>query len=224
MSQNYQQKITIFTGFLGDATGIVISNLMILFIPINYMFNNINFTTQDRQITVILTINIFSVFCFFILYLIEISREIWLVNHFDYSKRYNSLHLAVYKDRYPDLFLMLSTHNTRYYFGYSIVKYITLLNFIVSTFIIIKYYYNDYKTITTLFTNFWICWSKIRKGINIANDSLNNGIGYSYYNTQNLSFNRIDSNFKRHISNSNNNMSRSNSVPEIHITDAEINI
>ena len=63
--------------------------------------------------------------------------------------------------------------------------------------------YSGYKTITTLFTNFWICLTKVRKGLEIGRNSITQNIGYSYFNTQNLSYNRIDARIKKHISNSN---------------------
>ena len=37
----------------------------------------------------------------------------------------------------------------------------------------------------------------------VARDSVENVAGFSYYNTLNLSFNRIDPKFKRHYSTSN---------------------
>jgi hypothetical protein len=40
-------------------------------------------------------------------------------------------------------------------------------------------------------------------GINLAKESLENTVGYSYHNTLSLSFNRIDAKFKRHNSTSN---------------------
>jgi len=60
----------------------------------------------------------------------------------------------------------------------------------------------DYKTITSMITNFWLVYSKVSKGLGIAQESLQNNLGIAYFNSQNLSFNRIDPHFKRHISNS----------------------
>ena len=51
--------------------------------------------------------------------------------------------------------------------------------------------------------NSLICYNKIGKGIQIGKDSKIQGIGYSYHNTLNLSYNRIDARIKKHISNSN---------------------
>jgi hypothetical protein len=61
----------------------------------------------------------------------------------------------------------------------------------------------DYKTITGMITSFWLVYSKVARGLSIAYESLQGNLGIAYFNTQNLSFNRIDPQFKRHISNSN---------------------
>jgi hypothetical protein len=68
---------------------------------------------------------------------------------------------------------------------------------------ILGFNYGDHTTITTLFTNIWFSWSKLASGMNVATLSLRDGIGYSYYNTLNLSYNRIDVAYKKHISSSN---------------------
>ena len=73
----------------------------------------------------------------------------------------------------------------------------------MTSFVLLFFYYSNYKSATTLFTSFWFCNSKLSKGILVAKESLDNGIGYSYYNTLNLAFNRIDTKFKRHNSTSN---------------------
>ena len=91
---------------------------------------------------------------------------------------------------------------------YRIVRIILLANIIVSACIIIAMDALatgsiDYKTITSMITNFWLAYSKVARGIGIAQESLHGNLGIAYFNIQNLSFNRIDPHFKRHISNSN---------------------
>jgi len=54
-----------------------------------------------------------------------------------------------------------------------------------------------------MITNFWLAYSKVARGLGIAQESLAGNLGIAYFNAQNLSFNRIDPQFKRHISNSN---------------------
>ncbi len=177
----------------------------IVYNPITYLAQ-LDF--ESWQTIIIITFNLLAAIIFIILYYIEIRREIWLVYHFDYSRRYHSLHLTKYHRDYPQLFSTLDTYNQPYYRIYRIARIIVIANIISSSIIIITMNYKaigliDYKTVTSLFTNFWLTFSKVSRGIAIACESLNSNLGIAYYNTQNLSFNRIDPLYKNHISNSN---------------------
>jgi hypothetical protein len=195
--QNTHQIFTIIWGFFGDIIGIAISSLAIVFIPQSRDYSIDNLTPFELTVGIF---NALTLLFFFYLYIHEIRRELWLVKNLDYSKRYDSLHLKTYKRQYPELFNTLGIINIGYYKVYKIALALFIMNTALSATLIIGFTYTDYKTITTLFTNSWFCFSKIMKGIEISQESIKHGIGYSYYNTQNMSFNRIDASMKRHIS------------------------
>jgi hypothetical protein len=77
-----------------------------------------------------------------------------------------------------------------------------LFNIGISCSLLLKYNYGGYKMITNLITNFSICVYKINTGLHVSTESLRKGIGYSYFNIQQLSFNRIDPKIKKHTSHS----------------------
>ena len=204
--QNTQQYISIATSFITEFISITISNLALWFIPqaTEYTFTTFfEIPTLEWYIILLMVCNVLSWCSFVVLYIFELRRELWLVRTFDYSKRYNSVHLVKYKKDYPELFILLERFNYRYYILYRIVKWILLCNIVCSCVIIMYSGYSGYKTITSLFTNFWICLTKVGKGLDIGKNSITRSIGYSYFNTQNLSYNRIDARIKKHISNSN---------------------
>jgi len=210
--QNTQQYISIATSFITEFVSITISNLTLWFIPqkTEYPFTTLfeistisAIPSLEWYIILLMMCNILSWFSFVVLYMFELRRELWLVRTFDYSKRYNSVHLVKYKKDYPELFILLERFNYRYYILYRIVKWILICNIVCSCVIIIYSGYSGYKTITSLFTNFWICLTKVGKGLEIGKNSITRSIGYSYFNMQNLSYNRIDARIKKHISNSN---------------------
>ena len=205
-TQNRQQIKTLITTTITEIISITISNLAFWFIPQSTEYDatiiSIMSSLHWIQILVII-VNLASLFSFIILYIIEIHREYWLISNFDYSPRYHSLHLTKYRREYPSLFTTLETVNRRYNLIYYITRKILVANIIISSSIIIHSNYRNYKTITSLFTNFWISYSKIVRGLEISRESLRCGVGIAYYNTQNLNFNRIDPAKKHHISNSN---------------------
>lgn len=205
-NQNTKQKINVITNFLTEILSITISSLAFWFIPQNneYTYTIIfNIQSLEWYLLLVINMNIISTMSFYILYYIEIKREFWLINNFDYSRKYDSLHLNKYKKEYPDIFSKLEKINWQYYMIYYINRIFLYSNIIFSTTIIIYVNKLNYKTITSLFTNFSICYSKINKGLDIAKESIHQNIGYAYYNSLYLSFNRIDGKIKKHFSNSN---------------------
>lgn len=213
--QNTHQIITIIWGFIGDLIGITISSLGIIFIPQSRDYSPDDLTPLEMSVGIF---NGLTLLFFFYLYIHEIRRELWLVKNLDYSKRYDSLHLKTYKRQYPELFNTLGIINMAYYTVYKIALVLFIFNTVLNITLVIGFTYNDYKTVTTLFTNSWFCFSKISKGVEIAQESIKHGIGYSYYNTQNMSFNRIDSSMKRHVSTSKaSSPSPDNSLTEIQL-------
>ena len=204
-NQNTQQYITLGLSFISEYLSISIANLAIWFIPQpqSYSYDILLYLMLQNWYDIIIILsNLTTWFCFTMLYIFEIYREIWLIRHFDYSARYNSMNLTKYKNTYPEVFTYLATINWFYYKIYRYIRFLVIYNIVITFVLIIKYNYLDYKTITTLFTNFWICYKKMQNGITIARDSSKKNLGYSYFNTQNISFNRIDPRIKHHESNS----------------------
>jgi hypothetical protein len=199
-SQNGQQYIGVLIGFIGDFTSIILSNILIYSIPLRSPYDIWLLSPMETSIFIV---NLSTLLIFIYLHYIEIKREFWLIKHFDYSRRYNSLHLQTYKSQYPALFEFLNILNSKYYRIYYITRIAYLINFLASAIYILAFNYSNYTTPTTLFTNIWFCWSKLASGITIASQSIKDGIGYSYYNKLNLSYNRIDIAYKTHQSNSN---------------------
>ena len=103
MTQNSSQKLNILFGVLGDVTNLFFSLFGILFLPLS---STVTFSLcfSDPKVLFILLSNFISLCAFILIIVIEIKREIWLIDHFDYSKRYSSVHLATYKQQYPLIF------------------------------------------------------------------------------------------------------------------------
>jgi len=198
-SQNDNQKFTIFVGFLGDIINLLFSVFCVFFIPLL----DFVITLENYKLVFLLLSNFIAFAAFILIFIIEIKRELWLIDHFDYSKRYNSVHLSSYRQKYPQIFERLSDLNWKYYVLYRVCRWVYYLNYLYTFLMLSIFYYKNYRTIISLFSSFWFCNLKLSRGIKIAEDSVENNTGYSYYNTLSLSFNRIDSKFKRHNSTSN---------------------
>jgi hypothetical protein len=151
-----------------------------------------NFANLIDYNTFVLTINFITLGYFIYLYYIELRREVWLINNFDYDKEKTDENILTLKDTYPEVIDVLQKHNYKYMLTYKYLFILYIVNFISSAVLVLYFYYYDYRTITTLITNVVLCSNKIRIGRNISRKSYEKEYAYSYYNSKNLSFNVID--------------------------------
>jgi len=151
-----------------------------------------NFDNLIDYNTYVLAMNFITLGYFIYLYYIELRREIWLINNFDYDKAKPDENILTLKDTFPEVMENLQKHNYKYMLTYKYLFILYIINFVSSSVLVLYFYYYDYKTITTLLTNVALCSNKIRIGRNISRKSYEKEHAYSYYNSKNLSFNVID--------------------------------
>lgn len=153
---------------------------------------NENFTSLIDYNTFVLAFNFVTLGYFIYLYYIELKRETWLINNFDYDKEKADENILTLKDSYPEVMETLQKHNYKYMLTYKYLFIIYIANFVFSAILVLYYFYLDYRTITALLTNFILCSNKIRVGRSVARESYNKEYAYSFYNNKNVSFNVID--------------------------------
>jgi hypothetical protein len=153
---------------------------------------NENFVNLIDYNTFVLAFNFITLGYFIYLYYIELKRETWLINNFDYDKEKTDENILTLKDTFPEVMDNLQKHNYKYMLTYKYLFILYIINFVSSAVLVLYFYYYDYRTITTLITNVALCSNKIRIGRNISRKSYEKEYAYSYYNSKNLSFNVID--------------------------------
>lgn len=202
-SQDTQQKINVTFNFLSDGFRVVMASLLSVFVPQNCNGQicslNENLTGLSAFNIFTLVFNFFTLFCFLLLYTIELRREKWMIEYFDYEKEADELHLSTYRQIYPEVFKILDNFNKAYFKAYSYLKYVYVINFFFSAILVLYLYYYDYRSVTVLLTNVALCWAKITHGNQLSKDSLQKGIAYSFFNVKNLSFNVMDKKWLRTI-------------------------
>jgi hypothetical protein len=195
-SQDTQQRINVVTNFFSDSFRVVMATLLSVFVPQNC---NGDICNLSQNFTDLISFNVFSLtfnfvtlFCFILLYYIELRREKWMISHFDYEEKEDDLNLTSYRQTHPHVFHVLDKFNKDYFKAYFYLRYLYILNFIFSAILVLYYYYYDYRSATVLLTNVALCWSKIVRGYSLSKLSLENGLAYSFFNIKHLSFNVID--------------------------------
>ena len=145
---------------------------------------------------VVLVFNFITLFFFMYLYYIELNREKWLISHFDYDKEKTDEAILTVKIEYPDIHQKLQEKNYIYMRAYKYLAILYSINMVISAILVFHYYYYDYRTITAYLTNIILCSNKMRVGRLISKESYEKGFAYSFYNTKNISFNKIDARYE----------------------------
>lgn len=158
---------------------------------------NENFTDLIDYNTFVLAFNFITLGYFIYLYYIELRREKWLIYNFDYDKEKADENILTLKDTYPEVMETLQKYNYKYMITYKYLHILYICNFVFSAFLVLHYYYYDYRTATALLTNFILCSNKIRIGRSVSRESYKKEYAYSFYNNKNLSFNVIDPRYLR---------------------------
>jgi hypothetical protein len=226
--QDTQQKINIASITVSEGFKVLMASLLSIFIPQKCVINGVsrtctfsdNFADLTHYNTFVVIFNFITLGVFVGLYYVEIKREDWMIKHLEFDNNYSDNNLQTLKTSYPKIFVRLTHYNKQYYKYYSILKYIFLINFIVSAVLVIHFYYLDYRTITTLLTNTILCWSKVMVGNNIAYESLTDEKAISYYNTKFVYFNNIDTDYKKNepkVDEETNNESDKKEITEIKV-------
>jgi hypothetical protein len=153
------------------------------------------FTYSDYYKICIIMLNAVTFVAILCIYIIEFSRDYWLLKYFNYNIDFPNNNLNNYKNNsiYTSLFENLNDYNHRLYSRYKYGIYLYIINFIVSSIYLIVYRF-DYKTIASLLF-FGICgFQRLYDGYCIVKKSYTNKLAYSIFLKEYMSFNLINKN------------------------------
>jgi hypothetical protein len=156
--------------------------------------SNLNYQRLTKWKLCAISFNCFTIFCFSLLYFIEIKRDEWLMKHFELDTDKADSNLDFFRTKYRPLFQKLNNYNTMYFMCYKSICVIYICNVGISL-VILYYAYYDLTTITVMLTNISLCSNKIYNGIVVSKSSLEKNIPMCYYSKIFLSFNKIDENY-----------------------------
>lgn len=200
-SQNTQQRISVVSNFCSDSFSVVMASLLSVFVPQNCIDHICslaeNFTDLISYNVFTLAFNFLTLFLFVILYVIELKREKFMINHFEYNVNLPEKHLLSFENEFPNVFQKFFKLNKHYFLSYKYLFFMYNLNFLFSSILILYYYYYDYRSVTVLLTNVLLCFKKIKKGYDVSEKSLQSKLAYSFFNVVHLSFNDMDPKLKK---------------------------
>jgi hypothetical protein len=136
-------------------------------------------------------INCINIVAFIFFYIIEVSRELYIIKMLDIDKHRGDFHLQQIIPMYPSIQQNLMIYNHWYQHSIRVLYVITCGNWIVSIIIIGTHWYSI-KTIMTLLTNILLITTKLSNIYTISNESNTKNIAISAYIKEYASFNVID--------------------------------
>jgi len=204
-SQDFPQHIYMCTSVSIELYRVLVSTLLILFIPQDCGGGQMctllqNMVSTDDVYSTGITVNFITLGIFLIFYAIEISREKKLIKYLEVNPQIASDNesLTLIFDIIP-MEYKNKIYRLDYY--YQKITYVCVLLFIVNTIIsgIVIYHYSlGNQTTTTFITNVLFMATKVYDSYSIANTDTS--IFYSAYMRNHVQFNDIDPCLKRRLS------------------------
>jgi hypothetical protein len=154
-----------------------------------------NFSNLSGFNIAVLAINFVTLGSFLSMYIIEYVRENWCIKYLDMDNNKANTNLKNEIENYPEIKKNLILLNKHYYNNIIVLLICNLANFVVSSVLIYKFYYLDYRSITVLLTNVLLIADKLVFSLNTANSSIKETLPFSAYIKVPAVYNTIDEDF-----------------------------
>lgn len=193
-----RQKFKITFYFLLELFKIIIASVLLLSViqdcdgqrcTLNDKFNN-----GDTSTYIVLVVNVSNIFFFLLMYGFELSREHFIINHFDINKELPDNYITHIIDNYSSIKSKFLIHNINYLLVVYILIFISLINWVISGLYIFNNYYN-FTTAITFITNILLIITKLYDSYYTATTSNKKKYALSAYIKVHINFNTIDSDF-----------------------------
>ncbi len=194
--QDTQQKLVATASFLVELYRVLVSSLLILFVPQqcgdHICTYSENMNSPNHLYTTGLTVNFITLGAFFTLYLIEIQRENMLINYLDVSKSKPSDNESVgeaLKKLSPVRFKRIHMINRLYKIFGRVAFLLFILNTILSGLVVYEYGAGN-QTTSTYVTNVMFMATKMIQIYGTL--SADKNIFYSAYLSEKVQYNDVD--------------------------------
>lgn len=206
LDSDQRQLILSIITYLAETFKLFIACLLTVFVPQRCTNQPDQICTLRDNFFDLIPYNIFSLIFNFItlsililFYSIEFRREKWCIKYLDHTLDKSETNLKLEILDYPTYFDKLLYYN-RIYYQFSIVSItVTFLNIIFSSFLIVYYYYLDYRSVLNIITNSLLILEKLFNSYKIAASSNEELCAISAYLITPIVYNTIDDDFKHNI-------------------------
>ena len=199
MSESDRKDFTkgIFTTII-EGVKISMAALLSIFVPQFCPETNTTCTLQDNFSNLsmfnefVITFNFITLFSFIMLMTVLNMRETYFLKALDYSKDKPPNSLTENLKEYPDIIDNVKIYNKRLYKWARITIVMKTLNVIFSSILIFYYYYDGFKSVTTMISNVLLVSDKLYNLVEICKESIRDTLALSTNRLENRSYNVID--------------------------------
>jgi len=155
-------------------------------------FNNLTIYNEF-----VIVFNFLTLGLFIYLYTVQNRRETYLITHLDADKKHSVTSFISNCKEYPDIINKVVQYNKKVQLFTKIVSLFFYLNAIFSGILVCYYYYDGFRTTTTLIANILLVSSKLFSMWSIMTDCNNEPVlALSTYQIMPVGYNVIDDDYK----------------------------
>ncbi len=151
-----------------------------------------NFSDLSMFNEFVIAFNFITLFSFIMFITVINMRETYFLKTLDYSKDHSYHSLTENLKNYPDIIDNVKTYNKRLYKWARISIVMKTLNVIFSSILIFYFYYDGFKSVTTMISNVLLVSDKLYNVVEICKESIKDTLALSTNRTENRSYNIID--------------------------------
>jgi len=199
---NQQQQLqSTFTSII-DGIKVAMATLLSIFVP-QYCEDTQttctlqqNFSDLTMFNTFVIAWNFISLGLFVITSIVQNRREQYFISHLDESRRHPFNSLLDNTKAYPRIRRRIKEHNDSLYFWSYATFVFFILNILFSCILIFYYFYDGFRSATTLIANVLLVFSKLYFILQTTNECRGHRLmALSTLNTTPVSYNIIDENY-----------------------------
>jgi hypothetical protein len=159
-----------------------------------------NFSNLNDYNKFVLAFNFFTLACFKFSFYLQNKREHYIITHLDVdlSKGDNTLEENI--KNYVSILKRVQDHNKNTFQAIQFTTLLFIMNSIFSGVLVIYYYYDGFRTITTLIANILLVVTKLYSYYSITNECMKEKtLALSAFRSSPVSYNVIDPDYTNNI-------------------------
>ena len=134
---------------------------------------------------------------FVYLYYLQNKREAYLISHLDADRNHTVGSFTHNLSEYPRIVKRVSEQNQELHKTTKLIMKIFVLNFLFSSILVLHYFYDGFRTVTTLIANILLVTSKLTNMKQVLEECTSSTpLALSTYRTAPVAYNVVDKNYK----------------------------